>query len=55
MSCGSCILPIGVNDDPRFGVSTYELKDVRRADPDPSLFKLPEDFTRSNHYRAKGT
>lgn len=38
------------NDDPRFGASTYELKEVTRAEPDPNLFKLPEGFTRSNRH-----
>lgn len=35
------------NDDPRFGTSTYELTDVRRNDPDPSLFKLPDGYSKS--------
>jgi hypothetical protein len=36
------------NDDPRFGTSTYELKDVSRTNPDPGLFKVPEGFTKSS-------
>ncbi len=40
------VLVKSTNDDPRFGTSSYELKDVNRNDPDPSLFKLPEGFTR---------
>ena len=36
------------NDDPRFGTSSYELKDVKRNDPDPSLFRLPDGFTKSS-------
>ena len=30
------------NDDPRFGTSTYELKDVSRAEPDSSLSNFPQ-------------
>jgi len=42
------VLVKSVNDDPRFGTSTYELTDVKRNDPDPGLFKLPGGFTRSS-------
>jgi hypothetical protein len=34
-----------VNTDPRFGVNTYELTDIRQAEPDPSLFRPPADYT----------
>lgn len=34
-----------IDDDPRFGMSTYELKEIKRGEPDPSLFKLPEGYT----------
>lgn len=34
-----------IDDDPRFGMSTYELKEIKRVEPDPSLFKLPEGYT----------
>lgn len=34
-----------VDVDPRFGMSTYELKDIKRGEPDPSVFKLPEGYT----------
>jgi hypothetical protein len=44
------VLVKSVNDDPRFGTSTYELTDVKRNDPDPSLFKLPDGFTRSSRH-----
>jgi len=30
--------------DPRSGESTYRLTDIRRAEADPSLFKIPPDF-----------
>jgi hypothetical protein len=42
------VLVKSTNDDPRFGTSSYELKDVNRSEPDPSLFKLPEGFSRSS-------
>ena len=35
------------NEDPRFGTTTYELTEVKRGDPEPSLFRLPEGFTKS--------
>ncbi|HEY2904274.1 MAG TPA: hypothetical protein VGJ29_00125 [Vicinamibacterales bacterium] len=31
--------------DPRNGDSTYRLLNVNRADPDPSLFQVPADYT----------
>jgi len=33
-----------VSSDPRFGVTTYELSNVLRNDPDPTLFKIPADY-----------
>ena len=30
--------------DPRFGETVYKLTDIRRGEPDPSLFQLPSDF-----------
>jgi hypothetical protein len=34
-----------VNSDPRFGVTTYQLTNVARSDPDPTLFQIPADYT----------
>jgi hypothetical protein len=31
--------------DPRFGTTTRELTNINRANPDPSLFKPPADYT----------
>lgn len=31
--------------DPRFGEQTYKLINIRRAEPDSELFKLPADYT----------
>jgi len=33
------------NSDPRFGTITYELTNISRAVPDPSLFQVPADYT----------
>ena len=33
------------NSDPRFGVTTYELTNIMRAAPDPSLFRVPTDYS----------
>jgi hypothetical protein len=30
--------------DPRFGETSYKLTGIKRAEPDPSLFKVPEGF-----------
>jgi hypothetical protein len=34
-----------VNTDPRFGTTTYELTNISRQPPDPSLFQPPADYT----------
>jgi hypothetical protein len=43
-------------NDPRTGHSTYKLTNVRRADPDLSLFKVPADYaiTRAGGGRGRG-
>jgi hypothetical protein len=33
------------NADPRFGTTTFELNNISRLAPDPSLFQIPADFT----------
>jgi hypothetical protein len=33
------------HSDPRSGRSTYRLLNIRRLDPDPSLFQVPADYT----------
>ena len=30
--------------DPQFGETVYRVTNVKRADPEPSLFKVPSDF-----------
>lgn len=32
------------NADPRFGDTTFELTGINRAEPDPTLFRIPADF-----------
>jgi hypothetical protein len=34
-----------VNSDPRFGVTTYELKNVLQVEPSLNLFEIPADYT----------
>ena len=33
-----------VSTDPRFGTTTYELTNINRQSPDPSLFQPPTDY-----------
>jgi hypothetical protein len=40
------------NSDPRFGSTTYELKDLAQGRPDPALFQVPADYRlRENHWK----
>ncbi len=39
------VLVMTDHTDPRTGHSTYRLLNIRRLDPDPSLFQVPADFT----------
>lgn len=32
-------------NDPRFGETVYQLTDIKRAEPDPSLFQVPSGFS----------
>lgn len=34
-----------MNSDPRFGTTTYELTNINRSEPDPTLFQIPADYT----------
>jgi hypothetical protein len=34
-----------VNSDPRFGTTTYDLTNIVQGAPDPSLFRVPSDYT----------
>jgi len=33
------------NSDPRFGTTTYEITNINRAEPDPTSFQVPSDYT----------
>jgi hypothetical protein len=33
------------NSDPRFGETIYKLTDIRRAEPDASLFQVPSSYS----------
>jgi hypothetical protein len=33
------------NSDPRFGDASFELTNISRGEPDPSLFQIPADYT----------
>ena len=39
------VLVMSKTSDPRFGESTYQLNAITRAEPDPSLFAVPSDYT----------
>jgi hypothetical protein len=38
------VLVLSKRSDPRFGDTTYRLTNIKRAEPDPSLFQVPSDF-----------
>ena len=38
------LVVLGINDDPRRGRTTYEIKELSRTDPDPSIFAPPEGY-----------
>jgi hypothetical protein len=38
------LLLIRKRNDPRFGETAYKLTDIKRGEPDPSLFQVPGDF-----------
>jgi hypothetical protein len=39
------ILVMTEHTDPRTGRSTYQLSNINRNEPDPSLFQIPADYT----------
>lgn len=39
------VLVLSESNDPRTGTSTYKLVNLKRADPSPSLFQVPSDYT----------
>ena len=44
------LLVKSVNNDPRFGVSTYELANIVQAPPDPTLFQIPIDYSEQRRH-----
>ena len=38
------LLLLRKRNDPRFGETLYKLTDIKRGEPDPSLFQVPSDF-----------
>lgn len=44
------LLVKSVNNDPRFGVSTYELTNIAQTPPDPTLFQIPVDYTEQRRH-----
>jgi hypothetical protein len=39
------VVVMTTRSDPRFGETVYHLNNISRADPDPSLFQVPADYT----------
>jgi hypothetical protein len=39
------VLVTSKSSDPRIGDTTYKLTNIQRAEPDPSLFQVPADYT----------
>jgi hypothetical protein len=39
------IMVLETRSDPRFGTTTFQLTNISRNEPDPSLFTVPSDFT----------
>ena len=38
--------------DPRYGETIYRLTNIRRAEPAPELFKVPEEYAGSKRGRG---
>lgn len=43
------VVVMSKTSDPRMGETTYRLSDIQRAEPPPSLFEVPEDYTVEEH------
>jgi hypothetical protein len=39
------VVVLSKRTDPRFGLSTYALKNIQRDEPSASLFQVPSDYT----------
>lgn len=42
------------NSDPRFGVTNYDLTNIVQAPPDPSLFRVPADYSPNQVFEVGG-
>jgi hypothetical protein len=42
------------NNDPRFGLVTYELSNLNMSTPDPALFKVPPDYQEVQQFNQLG-
>jgi hypothetical protein len=42
------------NNDPRFGLVTYELSNLNLSSPDPTLFKVPPDYQEVQQFNQLG-
>jgi hypothetical protein len=43
-----------VHDDPRMGSTTYQLTNIDRAEPSPSLFEVPADYKVTTFDKSSG-
>lgn len=48
------VLVKSVYSDPRFGTTTYELTNIQRTNPDPSLFQVPAGYEERRHKKKGG-
>ncbi|HMD48355.1 MAG TPA: hypothetical protein VKG79_04625, partial [Bryobacteraceae bacterium] len=39
------VVVMSKTSDPRFGESTYQLTNITRAEPDPTMFTVPSGYT----------
>jgi hypothetical protein len=39
------VIVMSKSSDPRMGETTYKLTNLSRAEPEPSLFQIPADYT----------
>lgn len=50
---GLQLLIKSINNDPRFGVNSYELTEIKQTSPDPALFVPPPDYTQVSREQHK--
>lgn len=48
------MLVMSKRSDPRFGDTTYQLTNIQRTEPDPTLFQIPSDYTIKTRGPGKG-